>query len=139
MAKPYIHAESSARKFGGEASDYLAIHELMDSSKLAVPDNRHRLLTHHSWFVEVILPKVFGDTIKNSKGKIVSVKEVGYQHIQEDFHNKFIPTAQDYLEHVEQQSWMNNAISGMPNSAKKAKLIIKEPIVLKASEVKIIE
>ena len=139
MAKPWIHAESSARKFGGEASDYLAIHELMDSSKLAVPDNRHRTLTHNSWFVEVILPKVFGDTIKNSKGKIVSVKEVGYQHVQEDFHNKFIPTAQDYLEHIEQQPWMNNAISGMPNSAKKAKLIIKEPIVLKMSEVKIIE
>ena len=140
MAKPFIHAESSARKFKGKASDYIAIHELMDSSKLAVPDNRHRSLTHNSWFVEVILPKVFGDTITNSDGKIVSVKEVGYQHILEDYHFKFIPTAQDYLENIELQDWMNNAITGVPNSAKKSKCSLKGKVLhVDASRVEIVE
>jgi hypothetical protein len=140
MAKPYIHAESSARKFGGKAEDYLDIHELMDSSKLAVPDNRHRLLTHHSWFIETILPRVFGSTIKNSKGKIVSVKEIGYQHVMEDFHMKFVPTAQDYIENVKMKDWMNNAITGTPNSAKKAKCNIKgKKLVVNIKDVTIVQ
>lgn len=140
MAKPYIHAESSARRFGGKAEDYLDIHELMDSSKLAVPDNRHRLLTHHSWFIETILPRVFGSTLQNSAGKIVSVKEIGYQHVMEDFHMKFVPTAQDYIENVEMKDWMNNAITGMPNSAKKSKCSLKgKTLVVKKSEVTIVE
>lgn len=50
MAKPYIHAISSAKRFGGKPEDYIEIHNLMDSSKGAIPDNRHRALTHNSWF-----------------------------------------------------------------------------------------
>jgi hypothetical protein len=42
MSKPYYHALSSAKKYGGEWQDYMEIHELMDSSKAAFPDNRHR-------------------------------------------------------------------------------------------------
>ncbi len=30
MSKPYIHALSSAKKFGGKPEDYLEIHQLMD-------------------------------------------------------------------------------------------------------------
>ena len=33
MATSYRHAEASARKFGGQAEDYLKIHEFIDSSK----------------------------------------------------------------------------------------------------------
>lgn len=35
---PYIHAELSAKRFGGVPEDYLDIHELMDSSKAAFPN-----------------------------------------------------------------------------------------------------
>ena len=33
MAHPFKHAESSSRKFGGKAEDYLAIHNWFDESK----------------------------------------------------------------------------------------------------------
>lgn len=33
MSKSDKHAESSAKKYGGKAADYIEIHELMDSSK----------------------------------------------------------------------------------------------------------
>ena len=33
MAHPFKHAESSARKFGGKAEDYLQIHNWFDESK----------------------------------------------------------------------------------------------------------
>lgn len=65
MAKPYIHAESSAKRFGGKSEDYVAIHEFLDSSKSYIPDVRHRALTHNSFFIEVIIPRIFGKTIQS--------------------------------------------------------------------------
>ncbi len=114
MGKPHQHAESSAKKFGGKIQDYLEVHILLDSSKMAFADNRHRALTHNSWFVNHILPKIFGDTITNSDGKLISVIDVAEQHILEDFNYHFIPTAQDYLTQMEKSSWMHG--QGLPPS-----------------------
>jgi hypothetical protein len=111
---PFIHAELSAKRFGGVPEDYLDIHELMDSSKAAFPNNAHRVLTHNSWFVVTILPKVFGHQRTNSAGKKYNVKDVGEYHILEDFRMKFIPSVQDYLENLVVQPWMNNGM-GSPN------------------------
>lgn len=114
---PIIHAQLSVKRFGGIPEDYLDIHELMDSSKAAFPNNGHRVLTHNSWFVVTILPKVFGHQRINSEGKTYSVKDVGEYHILEDFKMRFIPSIQDYLEHLDVQPWMNNG-GGVPNRLK---------------------
>jgi len=120
MAKPYIHALSSARKYGGKAEDYLEIHNLMDSSKAAFPDNRHRCLTHNAWFIGYIIEKIFGTTRTNSDDKVYSVRDIAEQHVLEDFGGKFIPSAQDYLEEMEMKDWMNNATNNdTPHSFKK--------------------
>lgn len=120
MAKPYFHAMSSAKRFGGIYEDYMEIHELMDSSKAAFPDNRHRALTHNSWFIGTILPKVFGETFKRkSDGGIVNTRDIGEQHILEDFRNRFIPTVQDYLENLDLKDWMQNGIGEAPPSHRK--------------------
>jgi hypothetical protein len=118
MSKPWIHAKNSARKFGGTPEDYMAIHNLMDSSKGAIADNRHRTLTHNSWFISADGPleKIFGAVIINSDDKEVSVRDIGEQHILEDFGMKFIPTAQDYLQEMEIKNWMNNGKEGVPSS-----------------------
>lgn len=118
MAKPHIHAVSSVKKFGGVPEDYLDIHRVMDSSKGAIPDNRHRALTHNSWFLSTILERIFGYSIRNSAGKEVSVRDIGEQHILEDYANKFIPTAQDYLAEMEFKDWMNNGKGSPPSHAK---------------------
>jgi hypothetical protein len=115
MGKPHQHAERSAKKFGGKMEDYLEVHALLDSSKMAFADNRHRALTHNSWFVNHILPKVFGDTIKNSDGKNISVIDIAEQHILEDFNFHFIPTAQDYLIQMTKTAWFHG--QGLPPSA----------------------
>ena len=119
MAKPYIHAQSSARKFGGIPEDYIEIHNLLDSSKSVVADNRHRALTHNSWFL-FILEKIFGITITNKDGNKVSVREIGEQHILEDFGGKFIPTPQDYISEMQFKDWMQNG-NGYPPSYEKLK------------------
>jgi hypothetical protein len=118
MSKPWIHAKNSARKFGGKPEDYIDIHNLMDSSKGTIGDNRHRCLTHNTWFIAADGPleKIFGVVIKNSDGKEVSVRDIGEQHILEDFGLRFIPTAQDYLQEMEIKSWMNNGKTSVPSS-----------------------
>jgi len=118
MAKPFIHAKSSAKKFGGKPEDYIDIHNFLDSSKGAIADNRHRALTHNSWFLSTVLERVFGVTRINSDGREYSVRDVGEQHILEDFGMKFIPTAQDYLQEIEIQGWMQNG-QGTPASSEK--------------------
>lgn len=119
MAKPYIHAESSARRYGGTAEDYRAIHEFMDSSKAAFPSNTHRVLTHNSWFAKVVIPKAFGDFITNSVGRRVSTEQLAIDHILEDFHGRFVPSVQDYLEHMNHQSWFDGGKSeSFPSSFK---------------------
>lgn len=114
MSKPYHHAVSSAKRFGGVPEDYLDIHNLMDSSKAAVADNRHRVLTHNSWFISTVLERIFGTTITNSAGKKVPVKTIGEQHVLEDFGGRFIPSPQDYIEGMENHMWISKP--GVNNS-----------------------
>ena len=101
MAAPHIHAQSSVKRWKGVESDYLAIHQKMDCSKAHFPTAQHRVLTHTMfWVYEVMIP-LFGDTIINSDGKQVSVKDICELHILEDFHMKFIPTVSDFLQEMD--------------------------------------
>jgi hypothetical protein len=130
MAKPIIHAQSSVRRFGGLVKDYEPIHAFLDSSKSVIADNRHRSLTHNSWFIGNVLERIkFHNscpetsdlrfpTIINSDGRSVSVREIAEQHCLEDFGNKFIPSAQDYLSEMEYKDWMQNGIGSPPSFAK---------------------
>ena len=79
MAHPFHHAESSARKFGGEAREYLQLHQFLDGSKEHLADFRHRALRHHSEGI-FMLEKIFGTTITLSTGRVLPVRFVGEQH-----------------------------------------------------------
>ena len=103
MAHPIHHAESSARKFGGEAYEYLALHEWLDSSKSHLADFRHRALRHHSEGI-FMLEKLFGTTITLSTGRVLPVRFVGEQHVLEDLGR--IPTVADWLMKIQPEPWM---------------------------------
>ena len=120
MSKPIDHARKSVEQFGGEAKDYIDIHIFMDSSKDTFADVRHRVLTHNSWFISNVLPRVFGETRKNSADQEYSVRDIGEQHCLDDFNDLFVPTAQDFLQEVEMKEWMDNAREGaLPPSRQK--------------------
>ncbi len=114
MSKPYIHAVDCAKKFGGKPEDYLAIHNWFDESKAFIADARHRLYRHHSEGI-FLCEKIFGVNIMNSDGKLVSVRDIGENHVLSDFGNRFIPTFQDYVEKMEIADWMING-GGIPPS-----------------------
>ena len=120
MAKPYIHAQSSARRYGGIPEDYIAIHDLLDSSKGTIADSRHRALTHNAWFLSTILERVFGHNIVNSDGRNVSVRDIGEQHVLEDYGGRYIPSAQDFLQEIELKEWMVKGKGAPPSFAKVA-------------------
>jgi len=118
MSTPLKHSESSVRKWKGTIEDYIDIHAKMDCSKKYFPDNRHRMLTHNMFFIfEVIIP-LYGEYITNSDGRVVSVKDICELHILEDYHMRYIPTPQDWLENLQLKSWMNNGMGEAPSSAK---------------------
>ncbi len=120
MAKPYYHSLSSAKKYGGIWEDYIEIHNFMDSSKAAFPDNRHRVLTHNSWFIGFVLPRVFGETFyRASDGQIVNTRDIGEQHVLEDYKFKFIPTPADFIAEMDFLPWMQNGEGKAPHSHKK--------------------
>lgn len=97
--------------------DYLDIHNWFDETKAVIADNRHRALRHHSEGI-FLCEAIFGVTRTNSDGKVYSVRDIGEQHILEDFGGKFIPTAQDYLQEMSFQDWMNNGRGEPPSFAK---------------------
>lgn len=115
MANPLIHAKSSVKRWGGDISNYMPIHILLDSPKECMNNNTGRCLTHNTWFAYHIIPRVFGYNIVNSDGKSVDTVDIAMLHIAEDFRMKFIPTPQDYLKHMSVEPWMNNGVKIIDN------------------------
>src|SRR6185369_14785776 len=93
--KPYVHAKTSARRFGGVPEDYLPIHDFIDSTKAHVADMRHRAILHNSWGI-YMAERIFGTNVTNSEGKLVSVRDVAEQHVLDDLGR--IPTLGECLE-----------------------------------------
>lgn len=104
--KPLIHAKVSVKRYGGRVEDYLAIHEFIDSSKIAMPDVRHRAILHSSFGI-YLAEKQFGTYITNAAGKDVSVRDIAEEHVQEDL--GFIPTIETWLEELPLKPWMSGA------------------------------
>ena len=109
MTHTYFHAESSARKWGGKAEDYLDIHDWFDATKETMCDFRHRALRHHSQGI-FEAERTFGTTITNSDGKKVPVRYIGEQHVMEDCGGR-IPTVADWLGNIKGEGWMMRTYS----------------------------
>lgn len=106
--KPFVHAERSAKKYGGKPEDYLDIHQMMDSSKAHIADHRHRALFHHSYGA-FLMEQFFGVTRTNSEGKVYCVRDIAEDHILEDLGH--IPTLADFFKNMEIQPWMGKRMA----------------------------
>lgn len=103
MAHPYHHALSSVKRWGGKLEDYLPIHQWFDGSKEHFADFRHRALRHHTEGIFMV-EKIYGVTITNSDGRVVPVRYIGEQHVQEDLGR--IPTLADWCRQISPEPWM---------------------------------
>jgi hypothetical protein len=103
MAHAWHHAESSARRFGGDPAAYMAIHDFLDASKIAYAGPSHRAL-RHSAFGCFEAEERFGPTIDNGAGRRVPVRMIAERHIVEDLGR--VPSVQDWLAALPLQPWM---------------------------------
>lgn len=101
--KPFLHARSSARRWGGKPEDYLAVHDFMDSSKSAHASVKHRAVLHSAFGI-YLAERVFGHNLTNSSGREVSVRDLAEQHVLEDLGT--IPSLDRWLDAMELQPWM---------------------------------
>lgn len=73
--KPLQHAQISAKNYGGDWTDYIEIHNFLDSSKAACAHFKHRFLLHHGEGIKlanaVIIPSVWASLWK-SPANIIS-------------------------------------------------------------------
>ncbi|MCO7224053.1 hypothetical protein [Pleionea sp. CnH1-48] len=117
------HCKISARRWGGLESDYYAIHDFIDSTKVLCSDGRHRVL-HTLWGIKHVVVPMFGDQIVNADGKEVDVKDLCERdHLLVDYANKFIPTLGDFVMAIDEQmvvdlekkvEWFHSHLSGLP-------------------------
>ena len=128
MSNPHIHSKSSVKRWGGKVEDYIELHKFLDSPKSCMNNNTSRMLTHNTWFIYEVIPRVFGYNIINSEGKSVDTVDIAMLHVSEDFRHRFIPTPQDYLKHIQLQPWMNNGVKDIdnPDSIELAKKVIEK-------------
>ncbi|SEA87488.1 DUF6915 family protein [Rubrimonas cliftonensis] len=103
MAHALHHAESSARRFGGDPTAYMPIHEWLDATKIATADRRHRAGRHHAFGV-FEAERVYGRAIDNGAGRMVPVRMIAEQHIREDLGR--IPSLQDWVAEIPLKPWM---------------------------------
>ncbi len=104
--KPYTHAKTSARKFGGVPADYQRIHDWFDQTKMCLPDMRHRAVLHNAFGI-YLCEQFFGTCFTNASGRIIQVRDVAEQHVIDDMGR--IPTVQDYLEGMPFYDWLGGA------------------------------
>jgi hypothetical protein len=102
--KPYLHGRKHAHKYGGKQEDYADIDDFIDSSKIAMPDFRHRAILHSS-FGCYLVEQMFGRLRTNSAGMTYSPRDVAEDHIIQDL--GFIPTPEQYLKNMTAQAWMS--------------------------------
>ena len=114
MSNPLVHAERSAKKWGGATQDYLALHQWFDATKGHLPDNRHRMLLHNS-FGLLLAEQIFGPSLQNSAGRRVFTRDLAAQHILEDL--GFIPTVAECLGELPLQPWMAGCRKRLATSA----------------------
>lgn len=103
MSHSYYHSKSSAKIHGGKWEDYMPVHSWFDFSKSYYPDNRHRILRHHTEGI-FMAETIFGPVIKNSDGREVPTRLIAEQHMLEDF--GWIPSVSDWLDEVNLKDWM---------------------------------
>lgn len=103
MSNPLVHAERSARKWGGSVDDYLPLHQWFDATKGHLADNRHRMLLHNSFGI-LLAEQVFGPALTNGAGHRVFVRDLATQHILEDL--GFVPCVAQCLEELPLRPWM---------------------------------
>jgi len=101
--KPLQHARITARRYGGEWQDWIAIHDWIDRSKMIFPSMQHRMLLH-SDFGEWLAVRIHGEKIGAEDGTIISTRDLFRDHQVEDLGR--VVTLAEWLREIDADYWM---------------------------------
>lgn len=99
--KPYHHALSTARRYGGSWRDWIKAHDFFDQSKAVFPSMQHRMFLHADFGIW-LAGRVFGDALEASDGTVVPTDVLGVEHQREDLGRVF--TLAEWLREVPSSS-----------------------------------
>ena len=81
--KPLQHANISAKTYGGVWTDYIELHNFLDSSKAACAHFKHRFLLHHAEGIDLAV-RLFSEKLTNGDGQTISTCQILTEHLIED-------------------------------------------------------
>jgi hypothetical protein len=81
--KPLQHSQISQKTYGGLWTDYIEVHNFMDSSKASCAHFKHRFFLHHAEGIELGM-RIFGENLVNSEGKTIEIRRLLTNHMIED-------------------------------------------------------
>lgn len=93
------HSLLSKKKFGGNAEDYLHIHKFLDMSKLFYFSNKHRILLHHTYGIDLCVQK-FGEMLTNAENRTILIRDIAAEHCKEDLMG-MVPTLNHWFKYVD--------------------------------------
>ncbi len=120
------HSLLSKKKFNGLADDYLQIHKFIDSSKLFYFDIKHRALLHNTYGIDICIQK-FGETIINSDGQKILIRDIAAEHCKEDLMG-VVPTLNNWFKFVDNN--LTNSIKPINPSDSKLKEFVLNPLLM---------
>lgn len=106
----WYHAQTAAKKFGGNPEDYIEIESFIDGSKRIIGDVRHRSMYHHTEGI-FLCERIFGTTItvdKADRPREVPVRLIAELHVMQDL--GWIPSPKDYIDSMELKQWMGGSV-----------------------------
>lgn len=120
------HSLLSKKKFNGHPDDYLHIHKFIDSSKLFYFNNRHRILLHNTYGIDLCIEK-FGETLTNSDQQTILVRDIAAEHCREDLMG-VVPTLNHWFKYVDDR--LPDLIKPVNPADSKLKEFILRPLLM---------
>jgi hypothetical protein len=104
--KPLQHARITARRYGGEWQDWIAIHNWIDRSKAVFPSMQHRMFLH-SDFGEWLTVRIHGEKIGADGGTVIPTRDLFLDHQVEDLGR--VVTLAEWLREIDADYWMRRS------------------------------
>lgn len=120
------HSLLSKKKFNGTADDYLHIHKFIDISKLFYFDVKHRVLLHNTYGIDICTQK-FGETLVNSEGQTVVIRDIAAEHCKEDLMG-IVPTLNNWFKYVDES--LLDSIKPLNPADSKLKEFVLRPFIM---------
>jgi len=115
---PGDHEREDAAWLEPRSCAYAAqIHRFLDQCWEYFPDRRALALTHNPYWVYMLVPRAFPETLRDLNGSEIDAREVARRHCYREL--GCVPTLGDWIGPRTYERWMQNGAGAPPPSARR--------------------